>query len=177
VTTASPNRRDATNEKRATAHLILPVREGQRPKTGPAVPHVQLTQLSPPEVRQNLLDWMMTALPGVVFGPSEIADPGAWAVFLDDQAPPPGAVLLPPRLTAEFAHLHPDGSLHLALSKAEQEELIGKDWGERHPLHSPVINVVMLYAPRTIDELEVAKAVLDASYRYATGRDRVAANP
>jgi hypothetical protein len=159
------------------ARLTLPSREGPRPETGPAVPHIQFTQPSPPQVRQSLLDWMTTALPGVVFGPSEIADPGAWAIFLDGQAPPPGAVLLPPRLTAELAHLHPDGSLHLALSKADQDELISRNWGERHPLYSPVINVVMLYAPRTIDELEIAQAVLEASYRYATGRDRVAANP
>lgn len=46
---------------------------------------------------------------------------------------------------------------------------------ERHPLHSATINVVMLYGPRDDDELAVAKTVVDASYRYATGRTHVTA--
>ncbi|WP_199739521.1 luciferase family protein [Streptomyces klenkii] len=83
---------------------------------------------------------------------------------------------MPPRLTAEFAHLHPDGSLHLSLATGDQQELIGKGWGERHPLHSAQINVVMLYGPRTDEELAVARAVIRAAYRYATGRDDAAAD-
>ncbi|MGA4845374.1 luciferase family protein [Streptomyces sp. G5(2025)] len=77
--------------------------------------------------------------------------------------------MLPPRLNAEFAHVHTDGSLHLALSQEDQRELIAKGWGERHPLYSPTVNVVMLYGPRTDEELESAKAVVAASYRYAAG--------
>ncbi len=176
--------------------LSLPARAGERPQTGPAVPHVQLTQLSPPQVRRELLQWMSTELPGTVTGPSEISDPAkmrrwmatampdvplpeeipdekALAVFLDDVAPPDGVVLMPPRLTAEFAHLHPDGSLHLALSPEDQQELLAKGWGERHPLHSAEVNVVMLFGPRTAEELDVARRVIDASYRYATGHDRM----
>lgn len=32
-----------------------------------------------------------------------------------------------------------------------------------------VCNVVMLYGPRTDKELQIAKTVIAASYRYATG--------
>lgn len=174
----------------------LPVRKGDRPETGPSVPHVQFTQTSPPRLRERLKEWMSGALPGIVTGPSEISDAAkmrrwmsaelpdvavphdvpdekAWAAFLDGVAPPAGVVLMPPSLTTEFAHVHPDGSLHLALSLEDQRELLDKAWGERHPLYSSGVNVVMLYAPRTDEELAIARTVLAASYRYATGHDRV----
>ncbi|MGI5286248.1 luciferase family protein [Nonomuraea polychroma] len=151
--------------------LNLPARSGDRPRTGPSVPHVQLSQRSPDEIREQLKQWMSTELPSTEIRPSEIAEPRSIAFFLAGGAVPPrGAVLLPPRLIAEFAHIHVDGSLHLALSHEDQRELIDQGWGERHPLYSPTINVVMLYGPRTVEELEVAKGVVAASYRYATGR-------
>lgn len=151
--------------------MMLPVRSGDRPRTGPSVPHVQLSQNSPDDIRVRLEQWMRTALPSTEIRPSEISEPGSTAFFLaGDARPPRGAVLLPPRLTAEFVHVHRDGSLHLALSGKDQEELIDKGWGERHPLYSPTINVVMLYGPRNADELDVARTVVTASYRYATGR-------
>ncbi|MER6947552.1 luciferase family protein [Nonomuraea sp. NPDC000554] len=151
--------------------LSLPTRAGDRPRTGPSVPHVQLSQNSPGELREQLKQWMSSELPATEVRPSEIAEPRSVAFFLNDDAQPPeGAVLLPPRLVAEFAHIHIDGSLHLALSQEDQRELIAKGWGERHPLYSPTINVVMLYGPRTEQELEAAKSVVAASYQYATGR-------
>ncbi|WP_188191980.1 luciferase domain-containing protein [Nonomuraea sp. SYSU D8015] len=151
--------------------LSLPTRAGDRPRTGPSVPHVQLSQNSPDEIRGQLTQWMSTELPATEIRASEISEPGSVAFFLgNDVTPPQGAVLLPPRLVAEFAHVHIDGSLHLALSLEDQRELIDKGWGERHPLYSPTINVVMLYGPRDAQELEVARSVVTASYRYATGR-------
>jgi Family of unknown function (DUF5519) len=149
--------------------LALPTRAGDRPRTGPSVPHIQLSQNSPDELREQLEQWMTENLPGTVIRPSEISEPGSLAFFLDDTPPPAGTVLLPPRLNAELAHVHTDGSLHLALSQEDQQEVISKGWGERHPLYSPTINVVMLYCPRTHQELRTAKTVIAASYRYATG--------
>ncbi|KAB2337888.1 luciferase domain-containing protein [Actinomadura rudentiformis] len=151
--------------------LNLPARIGDRPQTGPSVPHVQLSQHSPDDVRERLKQWMTDHLDGAVIRPSEISEPGSLAFFLDGTLPPPNTVLLPPRLNAEFVHVHTDGSLHLALSKQDQHELITKGWGERHPLYSPTINVVMLYGPRTDEELQIAQTVIKASYRYATGHD------
>ncbi|WP_199565711.1 luciferase domain-containing protein [Spongiactinospora rosea] len=149
--------------------LSLPARTGARPRTGPSVPHVQLSQNSPDGLRERLKLWMTGHLHGAVIRPSEISEPGSLAFFLDGLLAPSGTVLLPPRLNAEFVHVHPDGSLHLALSQDDQRELIAKGWGERHPLYSPTINVVMLYGPRTDNELEIAKTVVAASYHYATG--------
>lgn len=157
--------------------LDLPPRSGDRPRTGPAVPHVQLSQNSPDGVRELLKQWMTDHLHGAVIRPSEISEPGSLAFFLDGTLPPAGAVLLPPRRNAEFVHVHTDGSLHLALSTEDQHDLVTKGWGERHPLYSSTINVVMLYGPRTDEELRVAKTVIMASYRYATGHDLPAAVP
>ncbi|RSM90595.1 hypothetical protein DMH04_03790 [Kibdelosporangium aridum] len=168
----------------------LPIRLGERPKTGPEVPHVQLTQLGPQAIRDELTQWMSGRFPATVTGPSEISDPAkmrpwiaatfpdapvaddipvekATALFLDGVDPAPGAVLLPPSLTLEFAHIHPDGSLHVALLAEDRHEVLDKGWGEPHPLFSPQVNVVMVYSPRTSDELHVAQTVLEASYRYA----------
>ncbi|WP_454197328.1 luciferase domain-containing protein [Nocardia sp. Marseille-Q1738] len=177
----------------------LPYRFGARPETGPAVPHVQLSQLSPPALREQLRDWL-TALPGTVTGPSEISDPAkmrrwmaatfpdkpiphdipdenALAIFLDGARPQHGVVLMPPSLTTEVAHIHPDGSLHLAMSLPDQEELLAKGWGERHPLYSAKVNVVMLFGPRDADELRVAQVVVEAAYRYAVGEDISTVSP
>jgi hypothetical protein len=153
------------------SRLSLPEREGPRPETGPEVPHVQFTQKSPVWIREELTQWLGSAFPRTKTGPSEIST-STNALFLDGVEPATGSVLLPPRLTAEFAHVHADGSLHLALSTEDQDELVGKGWGERHPLYSPQVNVVMLYGPRDPDELHVARTVSQAAYRYAIGEHR-----
>ncbi|MGY4952770.1 luciferase domain-containing protein [Streptomyces sp. G7(2002)] len=152
----------------------LPERAGDRPETGPEVPHLQFTQTSPPRIREELRRWMAARLPHIITGRSEISAPSSWAVFLDGVAPAEGARLLPPRGDAEFAHLHADGSLHLALDPADHAAFLASGWGERHPLSHLGINVVMLYAPRDEAELAVAKKVIGASYRYATGHEPAA---
>ncbi|MFE0376662.1 luciferase family protein [Streptomyces inhibens] len=147
----------------------LPEREGTRPETGPELPHLQLSQTSPPQIREELRQWMATALTGITTGHSEVSAPSTWAVFLGQNNPAPDALLFPPRWDAEFVHLHADGSLHLALNPADHAQFLTSGWGEKHPLYDRGINVVMLYAPRDRAELAVAKQVITASYRYATG--------
>ncbi len=77
---------------------------------------------------------------------------------------------MPPGGDEEFAHVHADGSLHLALDPADHAAFLSSGWGEKHPLYDHGINVVMLYAPRDQAELAVAKTVIGACYAYATGR-------
>jgi hypothetical protein len=138
---------------------------------------MQVSQISPGHVRRQLTQWMSTQLPGTYSGPSEISVPTSIAFFLRPPVrPAEGAILLPPRRNAEFAHVHADGSLHLALALHDQHEVLAKGWGEKHPRHSPVNNVMMLYAPRDADELRIAKAVVSACYRYATGNAATATN-
>jgi hypothetical protein len=74
----------------------------------------------------------------------------------------------------EFAHIHPlpDGSLHAALPPETAEEAVEKGWAEQHPVarmgYIPE-NVVMLYAPRDTQELEIVLGLVEESRRYAIG--------
>ena len=74
----------------------------------------------------------------------------------------------------EFAHIHPmpDGSLHVALPPEVAQEAIGKGWAEQHPVarmgYIPQ-NVVMIYAPRNAQEIEVVAGLVVEAYRYASG--------
>jgi hypothetical protein len=151
--------------------FTLSDRTGARPMTGSFVPHQQLTQQSPIEIRDALAEWMKTAFPHTRLGASKVSDSTTKALHLDGI--PLGEcarVLMPIPGFAEFGHLHEDGSMHLALSAEDRWELIVKEWGEQHPGARWGINAIMLFAPRDPAELEVAKAVFTAAYRYAIGK-------
>ena len=150
--------------------LHISDRPGQRPMTGSFVPHQQLTQVSPPEVRAALMDWMKTAFPHTITGRSKVSDSSSFALHLDGvEFAPHVRGLTPIHGAHEFGHLHEDGSMHLALSPEDRWEVIAKGWGEPHPGARWGINAIMVYAPRNVDELEVAKKAFTASYRYAIG--------
>ena len=74
----------------------------------------------------------------------------------------------------EFAHIHPQpnggGSLHLRLSGEHASEVVDQGWGEYHPfaLDGTIPNLVMVYAPRTNQDLGVVKIIIAASVANAT---------
>ena len=74
----------------------------------------------------------------------------------------------------EFAHIHPmpDGSLHAALPPEVAQEAVEKGWAEQHPasrMGRMPQNVVMIYAPRVAEEIEVVAGLVAEAYRYAGG--------
>ena len=150
----------------------LPERAGQRPGTTPTNPHTQLDQ-NPEEVLVRELAQKVFALSDVEERPSAISVPGAQALWLRDEVPagPQEAFMI----GREFAHIHPlpDGSLHAALPPELAEEAIEKGWAEQHPVarmgYIPP-NVVMIYAPRNAEEIEIVAGLVTESYRYAGGR-------
>lgn len=107
-------------------------RTGEPPRTGPSIPHVQLSQNGPKEISDRLAEWITAELPGVRSGPSAISDPPKMRAFLvsvfpdvdlphdlpDEKATaffvdgsrPAGVLLMPPTGASEFAHIHPDGT-------------------------------------------------------------------
>jgi hypothetical protein len=111
-------------------------------------------------------------LPGVQERPSAISVPGARALWLREDVPagPREAFMI----GREFAHIHPmpDGSLHAALPPEVADEAMSKGWAEQHPVarmgHIPQ-NVVMIYAPRDAQEVEVVAGLVVEAYRYASG--------
>jgi hypothetical protein len=150
----------------------LPERSGYRPRTTPTNPHTQLEQ-NPEDAVVHELARKVFALADVEERPSAISVPGARALWLRDAVPtgPQEAFMI----GREFAHIHPmpDGSLHAALPPELAEEAIEKGWAEQHPVArmgyiSP--NVVMIYAPRNAEEIEIVAGLVEESYRYAGGR-------
>jgi hypothetical protein len=98
--------------------------------------------------------------------------PGARALWLREELPagPQEAFMI----GRAFAHIHPmpDGSLHVALPPEVAQEAMRKGWAEQHPVarmgYIPQ-NVVMIYAPRDAQEIEVVAGLVDEACRYASG--------
>ncbi|KAH6839501.1 hypothetical protein B0I37DRAFT_400073 [Chaetomium sp. MPI-CAGE-AT-0009] len=101
---------------------------------------------------------------------------------------PAGAIHQPEEWGGEIAHVHGvDGSLHVVLHPDDVAVVIEAGWGERHPLCAndkrwfrllfhglmeqrlPVPEgLVLIYAPRDEDELQVLDVILKAAVWYAT---------
>lgn len=170
---------------------MFPGRRGGKPWTGPYVTHVQLTQNGPVELTGALFEWIRGEFPAVHEGPGEMSDPDAARAFLRrmfpgaeipddlqgerargffvDRDAPAGVLLLPVSGRREFVHVHDDGSLHVALPPRLRAEMLAAGWGEPHPYFGESVNVTMVFAPRTAQELEVIKDIVRAAYDYATG--------
>ena len=148
----------------------LPTRVGERPRTTNTNPHTQLNQQPKDDTEiKELMSWAF-ALDHIERQPSMISVPGAIAMCMEDGHTCMGCNAY--MIRNEFAHFHPypDYSMHLGLRREEAETVINKGWGEWHPLIQRGIlppNIIMLYAPRNAEELEVAKVVLEHSYTYA----------
>ena len=147
----------------------LPKRAGPRPLTNKNMPHSQIGVQPVPEVNAELFRRCFS-LPDVRNEPTRISVPGARALWLDENLP-----LTHPEVIAvgrEFAHIHPDGSLHASLPPDRAREAIEAGWAEPHPMAQYMGNegMVMLYTPRTMDELEVIFQLVVDSYNLVTGR-------
>lgn len=149
----------------------LPVREGPREKTTESVPHVQLDAMPVPEVDAELRRRAF-AIPGVEDRPSEISLAGARALWLSaDLELERPEVLLSGR---EFAHIHPDGSLHVWLPVEWAVDVDETGWGELHPWVDRAgfwDGVVMVFTPRTPAEVDVVIRLLVESHRFVSGLD------
>ena len=151
--------------------LQLPTRAGERPTTGPAIPHQQLDQTAPVKLQEEL--WQrMTALDGVRAGRSGISLPQSRALHLDRALAlgPPEAFMV----GDEFVHLHGafDGSLHASLPPEVAAEAIARGWAEPHPLARRGMipgMLVMIYGPRDEAELETVWQLVEISYAFARG--------
>lgn len=133
------------------------------------MPHAQIGVTPEPRVHEELFRRAF-AIAGVENRHSVISVPGARALWLADEVEVarPEAILR----GREFAHIHPDGSLHATLSPDRAAEAIAVGWAEPHPLAEPLglPGLVMLYTPRTLAELDVIFALVVDSYNFVTGR-------
>ncbi|HSF86094.1 MAG TPA: luciferase family protein [Acidimicrobiia bacterium] len=149
--------------------LELPEREGPRRQTTGDVPHIQLDAEPVPAVDAELRRRAFQ-LPGVENLPSDRSLPGARGLALSDSLDLSRADVIAG--SREFAHIHPDGSLHVWLSGDSAIEVHDKKWGELHPWVDRDgfwSGVVMLYTPENLDELDVTIRILVDAYNFVTG--------
>jgi phospholipase/carboxylesterase len=147
----------------------LPQRQGARPRTHQGMPHAQIGVQPVPEVNVELYR-RAYALPDVERRPTTISVPGAQALWLKDSVPLAHPEVIP--AGREFAHIHPDGSLHVSLPPERGNEAVSAGWAEPHPLAQIIGNpgMVMLYTPRDMPELDVIFQLIVDSYNFVTGR-------
>ena len=155
-----------------TRVAVLPSsRRGTRPRTQLALPHLQLDQLPPADIMEELVERSLE-IPQVRSKQSRMASPQSYALYLTDEfaCGPPEAFID----DHEFCHLHPlpEGGIHLTLPCILREEVVRLGWGESHPLAKAGIltTLVTVYAPRNRQELEVALGFIAQSCQFAQGK-------
>ena len=105
----------------------LPRRKGPRPPTSKNMPHAQIGVRPVAAVNEELFRRCFS-LPDVRNEPTVISIPGARALWLDEDLP-----LAHPEVIVrgrEFAHIHPDGSLHASLAPERAREAADAGWAE-----------------------------------------------
>lgn len=124
--------------------VALPVRRGPRPITYKLAPHTELDAEPVPELIAKRAEFCFS-LPDVHEEPTRISVPGARALVAD-----PGVAADPQTMAVgrEFAHIHPDGSMHIVLSGGDAREAVVQGWAEPHPMAAAFNpGMVMLYTP------------------------------
>ena len=153
-----------------TEAIPLPEREGPRIRTTGRVPHMQIG-VDPVAAINKELYQLAFSLPGVEKRPTIVSMPGADGIWLGDKLPiSRSKVIVAGR---EFAHIHPDGSLHAPLPIERAIELADKGWGERHPWadrREGWEGFVMIYTPQSMEELQIVIQLVLDSYNYVTGQ-------
>ena len=149
----------------------LPQRMSPPPYTSSLVPHVQVGVEPVPEVDEELLR-RVSALPKVDIRPTVVSLPGAKGLWLLEDIP-----LVRPEVIVrgrEFAHIHPDGSLHASLPPQRAQEAVKAGWAIWHPWAKKREGwggFVMLYTPLSMEELEVTFQLIVDSYNFVTGQE------
>lgn len=148
---------------------VLPIREGPLRETSQSVPHIQLDAAPVPAVDAELRRRAF-AIPTVEDMPSAVSVAGARGLWFDDELE-----LARPEILAsgrEFAHIHPDGSLHLWLPSDRAAEVASAKWGELHPWVDRDgfwDGVVMVFTPESLDEVDVVIRLIVESYNFVAG--------
>ena len=149
--------------------LTLPDRDKPTPITTDSVPHVQIGVDAVAEISTELLR-RVSNIPGVELRDTVLSLPGARGFWLNEniRLSRPGAIIR----GREFAHLHPDGSLHASLSPEVAAMAVRAGWAVKHPWSDQRPGwegFVMIYTPLTEEELDVVYQLVESSYNFVTG--------
>ena len=146
------------------------MRDAPVPRTTDGVPHVQIEVEPVPEISAELLR-RVSEIAGIEIQPTIVSLPGALGFWVVEDAP-----LARPEVIVrgrEFAHIHPDGSLHASLSPALAKRAVQAGWAVSHPWADQRPGwegFVMIFTPATLDELDVVFDLVLHSYEFVTGR-------
>lgn len=147
--------------------LNIPQRVGEPPVTGAQPPQLQFSDTSPRDVYQMMADWFFSMFPHTREEHTRISVPTTRALWLDENVEAHPRAFMPPHGSREFAHLHEDGSFHLVMAEEDEREVIDKGWGLPHMWKDRGVNEILVYAPRTYEEVEILKPIIAASYQFA----------
>ncbi len=147
----------------------LPKRETPRPVTTDGIPHIQIDVEVVPEITAELLDRVST-LPGVALRRTIVGRAGSTGFWLKDDT----KLVRPESIIRgrEFAHVHPDGSLHASLPPELALKAIEAGWAIHHPWSAKkrgLEGFVMIYTPATEAELNVVFDLVKESFGFVSG--------
>lgn len=157
------------------AAITLPKRTGEPPETTSDVPHVQLNVTRVEEIHEEMVRRIF-AIDGIEEQSSVIAGWRGLSIEQNVNIVEEDAIIG----GREFGHIHDDGSLHLFLKPERSVEAIDACWAVLHPFavekREGWDGFVMLYTPRTIEELNSTFQLIVDGYNYVTGRNEQATN-
>lgn len=109
----------------------------------------------------------------LVFKPSKTEGGSADAIYAKPDLSTLNPIANEPRnklLDKEIAHAHPaDCSLHVWMSQADAKTVVEAGWGERFPLVFVDKGWIMVYAPRTMEEVKVVEEIVKAAVGWICG--------
>lgn len=155
----------------------LPVRDGDRPRIGKwTIPHRQVTQWTGPDEYRLLavaMDELVAEHSSRVVIKTSVMEKAGDAIFIHDSIATPHAIAK--ATSREITHVHVDWehSIHTLLSPVDCKEVITKKWGERMPLAGTLVpqEYLIIYTPRTTEEVAVVKSIVGAAIMFMTGAD------
>lgn len=140
------------------------------------MPPTQISVTPVAEVNAELFRRALS-LTGVQNRPTIVSGPGARGLWLDKSVTHvrPGVILA----GREFTHIHPDRSMHLTLPPDRAREAVEAGWAELHPIATQMgrEDLILVYTPRTFDELEVLWDLVVDAYCYVNDRPRPEPDP
>ncbi len=172
---STPTSTTSAADEPAELAAALPVREGPRRETSGSVPHVQRDAVPVPGVDDELRRRAFL-FPGVEERDSSVSTGARGLVVTDGGSIVRREILLGP---GEFAHIHPDGSLHVWLPVERAIEVDETAWGELHPWVDRDgfwDGVTMIFTPENPEELEVTMQLLVDSYNFVMGAELTVAD-
>ncbi|KAF8539127.1 hypothetical protein BDD12DRAFT_738370 [Trichophaea hybrida] len=147
-------------------------RQDRRPDVRGIAPHRQINQIPPQDVFNYLSTSIMKLAkdyPSKFRISTSAFEKHCPGLFSLKKANPAG--------NGEVCHAHPsDGSLHMTLHPEDIKTVLEAGWGERHPLSrggwcSRFVpqQFVMIYAPRSKEEVETVMEIIKASVGWISG--------